>query len=189
MFSIKKISMHTARNQAFPSQSYHPENSIIPDTFPHSPLEPNTPSTSSCEDAIVWYVPQSTGGSQERLKAGYVHLQNPLPTPINQARVSKIIIPARPSPECQPSNMAQKDYPLTDFGEDCMSPLHPAPPSIQNLQYPHHPLSSAGLGEESPSTTSGQCVQESATLSAIRLQLADSSLSWRQDLVVSWSFW
>ena len=36
-----------------------------------------------------------------------------------------------------------------------MSPLHPAPPSIENLQYPHHPLSFAGLGERSPSTTSG----------------------------------
>ena len=36
-----------------------------------------------------------------------------------------------------------------------MSPLRAAPPSIENLQYPHHPLSSAGLGEESPSTTFG----------------------------------
>lgn len=36
-----------------------------------------------------------------------------------------------------------------------MSPLHPAPRSTENLQYPHHPLSSAGLGEESSSTTSG----------------------------------
>ena len=155
MFSIKKISMHTARNQAFPSQNYHPENGIIPSTFPHSPLEPNTPSTSSCEDATVWYVPQSTGGSQEPLKAGYIHPQNSLSTPINLAGVSEIILPARPSPEWQSSNMAQKDDPLNNFGGDCMSPLHPAPPSIENLQYPHHPLSSTGLGERSPSTTSG----------------------------------
>ena len=52
--------------------------------------------------------------------------------------------------------MAQKDYLLNNFGEDRTSPLHPAPPSIiENPQYPHHPLSSAGLGEESPSTASG----------------------------------
>ena len=36
-----------------------------------------------------------------------------------------------------------------------MSPLRAAPPSIENLQYPHHPLSSAGLGEESSSTAFG----------------------------------
>ena len=40
-----------------------------------------------------------------------------------------------------------------------MSPLHPAPPPIENLQYPY-PLTSAGLGEESPSTTSG-CIPDS----------------------------
>jgi hypothetical protein len=51
--------------------------------------------------------------------------------------------------------MAQKDYSLNNFGENCMSPLRAAPPSIENLQYPHHPLSSAGLGEESSSTAFG----------------------------------
>ena len=35
-----------------------------------------------------------------------------------------------------------------------MSPLHLAPPSTENFRYPHHPLSSAGLGEGSPSTPS-----------------------------------
>ena len=101
-------------------------------------------------------MPQSTSGSQEPLKAGYIHPQNSLSTPINQAGASGIILPARPSPEWQSSNMAQKDYLLNNFWGDRMSPPHPAPPSIiENLQYPHHPLSSAGLGEESPSTTPG----------------------------------
>lgn len=155
VFNQENLDAHNARNQAFPSQSYHPENRTIPNTFPHSPLEPNTPSTSSCKDATVWYVPQSTGGPQEPLKTGYIHPQNSLSTPINRAGVSGIILPARLSPEWQSSNMAQKDYPLNKFGEDRMSPLHPAPPSIENLQYPHHPLPSAGLGEEPPPTASG----------------------------------
>ena len=64
-----------------------------------------------------------------------------------------------------------------------MSPLHPAPPSTENFRYPHHPLSSAGLGEGSPSTTSGHIPDSGyGSLEAPKADNGEKSNQFEEDL-------